>query len=728
MGMPEDEEDVPEHYFCEECQPEDHQETVQALAKGEKIWEARTRIWNNEKKSKNRKGKAKGDGGKLGWLKKDVTPSAVEAEEQATATDAGAKRKREDVKEESKEAEAEQQPSRGSQRQDKRRKPSHLESSMGSLDAETALLNIDQLPTDRQRIAAALSKIIAEDIQERVKSGDYRIPDGHTGQSLGDHYAVRIEYAMFINHGGDKQEKYKAQFRALHANIKQNKVLVEELLKGTLTADELSVMESKDLASAELQKERLTMKEELDRQVVAIQDEGPRTIKTHKGDEVVGRDQHNGDEQSGSAQPLRERVSVVEGGEDMSPPSQNQPPLALDTSKRPSDASGLPRRQSSQQFDMTSIWAKTAHSPTSGTANPLRPMQQKPRRRSSIIVKQPADQQTDGAKDDPDVDRLLQDTNDDDEPYSPADYTGADGIVWRGKLVQSSGEGEPTVNARFVAGRDLTPTVAWNDLLPAKLQIDGRLQVSKAEDYLCGLQWSKSSDVSVLSLTPYDDADAFNNVFNYFKSRDRYAVVHKDKPLMVKDLYIIPVETGTKLPEHIEKLEHCTLKLPIEEKLLLATFVITRADPPVADTTPKESQQSVGPSNGQLHLPHQVRAAAQGPSGSPLTSGAPTFSPGNNALPASGYGVPSASNFPPNPYGSQQTETYQPPQQQVQPFSNPLVAEILGDSQYCVTAQQVIMADPTIDRGRLENLRKILEEVPEARTDIEALARKLMTS
>ena len=55
---------------------------------------------------------------------------------------------------------------------------------------------------------------------------------------------------------------------------------------------------------------------------------------------------------------------------------------------------------------------------------------------------------------------------------------------------------------------------------------------------------------------------------HYFHSRERYAVVEKDKPAMVKDLYIIPVEAGEALPVHVEMLE--LLELYCE--LLLARF------------------------------------------------------------------------------------------------------------------------------------------------------------
>lgn len=734
MGVPEEEEDVPDSYLCEECGSGDHPETLQAIARGEPIWETRNRIYLNEKKmSRNRKGKT----GKAGWLKKDVEPAeemnegVAKPEEVVEETqETGSKRKRSEPKEEPQQQQEvkpespteEKKPTRGSTRQDKRRK-----SAPPADDPATALIPISQLPADRQKIAQALSKILGEAIATRVGSGAFRIPEGQSPPSLADHHASRIEYALLMNHESEKAVGYKDQFRTLFANLKANPLLTERLLQGSLTADELSTMNSADLASEALQKERAVMKEQLDRQAVAIeQQEGPRYRRTHKGDELIEDVEMHGTAETGGSgvAPVRERTSIadaemmeagsptvnkVDGSAD-SPTTTKQrteTPLRVDTKRQESSVSlsrpsGHERRQSSQQFDMNSIWAKTAQSPTSASAP--RPLQMPPRRRSS----QPM-QETSGTKDDADIDRMLQD--DDEETYSPAgeDYTGE--VVWRGKLVQSADSVSPTVNARFVAGRDLAATIPWRDLLPENLPIDGRLAIARAEEYLCSLQWSQSTDVSVLALTPYDDAEGFEAVFSYFKSRQRYGVVNKNKPAMVKDLYIIPLEQGEGLPDHVGLLEFCKLKAPVEERCLLASVVVSRA--PEAAMTSQQQQaaeeavqgQQMAPVNGH-QLPQHMRAAATGPSGSPLNANSATFSPSNNGA------------FPPNPYAA--TAGMAPG-----PHPNPLINEILGTLQYAPTAQQIVAADPNISQEKLENLRQILEEDLNCRTDINALAQKL---
>ncbi|KAM0723851.1 hypothetical protein Q7P37_000841 [Cladosporium fusiforme] len=764
MGVPEDEDEVGEHYFCERCQPQDHEETVASINNGDKIWETRNKIYAQEKKmSRSRKSKS----GKPGWLKKDLTNNAAaeEQKEKQTPTpapdakDTGNKRKRESEAptKEASETPAEEKPARGA-RQDKRRKSSGT-GKTASEDPETAIVQIDKLPKERQPIAIALSKVIADVTAEQVKAGAYRVPDGQTSKSLGDSFASKIEYALQMHHDGPANNNYVHQFRSLHANMKTNKGLIMELLSGSRSPDSMATMQVTEMASEQMQQERAALKAVADRHATIDQkDAGPRYRRTHKGDELI-EDESASTNSAPVSRPVRQSVSDAEMAgmsptAEGAPGSPNQPaatPMTVDT-KKPSNA-GHERRTSSQQFDVNSIWAKTPQSPTQTAP---RPMQVPPRRRSSV------QHHPDGAKEDADVDRML--AEDDDDNYAPAEPSGEDSIVWRGKLVQSSGDSEPTVNARFVAGRDVSLTIPWNQMLPGMLNIDGRLQIQKAEEYLCGLQYSSSSDVSVLAFTPYDDAVAFQQFFDYFATRSRYAVVNKDKPSLVKDLYIIPIEPGGKIPDHIEMLEHCTIKRPIEERLLLATFVVARASSetqtpssiqPAQPTNPQETPSQPQQSTNGHHLPQHMRNSIAGPQGSPLQSAGPQFSPAQNPYAGPNSPIPPNpySNAPPQPQnptantppnypphqqsqyphphqqppsgGFQPTPAYPPPQQ---PIHNPLAAQILGDLQFTPSAQQILTADPQIGEEKLRNLRQILVENEGARTDIAALAAKLGAS
>lgn len=729
MGEPEDDDDVPEHYFCEECRPGEHKETVRALERGEPIWEGRNKAYRAWKKmsANRRKSRGKGEEGPP-WLKKEVKEEAGEGgeeedEEEGGVEVAGAKRKRDS----SAPAKAESAGATPAAEEPSKRRKSVQPPKSVALDPETAVVEISTLPTDRKPIAEALAKLLATDIGDRVKKGSFQIPDKFTVHSLAERYASLIEYALFMHHGSPSAEGYKTQFRQLLANMKRNKMLIERLLDGSLTPDELAKMESKDMASEEQQVLMRKWKEEADRQAVLVEPEGPKFRHDHKGIEKIEDDRAGVDGGGAEAQPVRERTSVAEDDE-------AEPTFA---SRRQSTgvhniSTAEPRRSSSQaQFDMNNIWSKTAgsaQSPTTAT----RPMQKPPRRRSSVPHDPP--QAADGTKEDADVDRLLQD--DEDEDYEP----GADGsIIWRGKLIHV-GEGSPMVNARFVAGRDLSiATAPWRDILPSKLTVDGRLAIAKAEEYLCNLQWSQHSDVSVLLLSPSGteegDQEQFDRVFEYFASRGRYAVVNADKPKLVKDLYIIPVEKrAQKLPEHVGLLEHCEVKVPVEERGLLVSMVVSSNRAAV-----QQQQQQQGQQPGQQGMPQHLRVGSlgggnNGPSGSPIAAQTPTFSPGQGQQqqqqqpPAAGYGAPPQGTFPPNPYMVQQQQQHQQQMAQMQPqhqHPNPLVASILGPRQWDRTALQVVEAQPDIDEQKLRNLRRILEEDVRTRDDLGALAGRL---
>ena len=74
MGMSDNDDELPEKYYCEQCRPKDHKELLAQIARGEKPWEERQRQRELEEQSKKgRKGK-----GKRG--RKPGRPSAVQKE------------------------------------------------------------------------------------------------------------------------------------------------------------------------------------------------------------------------------------------------------------------------------------------------------------------------------------------------------------------------------------------------------------------------------------------------------------------------------------------------------------------------------------------------------------------------------------------------------------------------------------------------------------------------
>ena len=60
MGMSDNDDELPEKYYCEQCRPKDHKELLAQIARGEKPWEERQRQRELEEQSKKgRKGRGK---------------------------------------------------------------------------------------------------------------------------------------------------------------------------------------------------------------------------------------------------------------------------------------------------------------------------------------------------------------------------------------------------------------------------------------------------------------------------------------------------------------------------------------------------------------------------------------------------------------------------------------------------------------------------------------------
>jgi len=106
MGISENAQDLPEHYFCEQCKPEDHKELLAQMARGEKPWEERNaqkQREEEEKKGRKRKGK-KGKRGRpsevqsekpkeLNGAQAPAVPSPVSQESLVAQPEVGQKRK-----------------------------------------------------------------------------------------------------------------------------------------------------------------------------------------------------------------------------------------------------------------------------------------------------------------------------------------------------------------------------------------------------------------------------------------------------------------------------------------------------------------------------------------------------------------------------------------------------------------------------------------------------------
>ncbi|PLB55329.1 hypothetical protein P170DRAFT_432869 [Aspergillus steynii IBT 23096] len=787
MGLTFAKGEEPDEYFCEQCKPENHKVLLEKIARGEKPWEEvaeRRRKEAEEKKhSRRRKSKKGGRRGRPSEAKTDTStparaatsttpapapstatpvpaaapdaapapapaPTPIPAPAPTTPTPPAAtpgpekngvspkaqpagshKRKLE----ENEEGPAPGSGSKPKKQQkvspptktptppaakpvpvkDETNEPSSRRSSEVVRTTTEDLGTVEEISNSSRRSAAtALVRLLMNPPQKQSAS---KLPDGKSAEDVARQLALSIENAMYQNicgGAGEPTEPYKSQLRTILFNVKKNASLRERLLVGNLQADALSKMSSQDMASEELQQRDAEIKREAERQHIIVQDQGPRIRRTHKGEELVeDENQQVASEPVFSSAPTRRSLADVDGSpgaqSPTSPGNQQQPDVDAtrklqSTDSKPTHDEHFPPR---------------GHSPGGTSHEQVFP-------EMAAHIREPVP--TGKVQADAEIDQLLKDDEPESPPYSPKDFHD-EGAIWRGKVIMNP-IAEFSSSAKHVGGADLSGRIPWSQLIPSTLLIDGRIDVQLATNYLCGLRFSSSTDVSVISIsapeTPKERA-GFDKIFNYFQDRKRYGVIGKHPLPAVKDTYLIPIEAqSTKKPEFIELLENNSLEDPTPERVLLVVFAVKTGD---------SNPPSVQPPS---HYPSQEPAA----SASPLTVGAPTphqsqfFTPGPRgashmpATPSPFDGTPQAQTPYGQPHQSQPFQSYQPPTAPNQaPVTGMAAAvQVLGAQASSPAIQQLLQQAPNADVSQLGVIRDILLRRPDTAANYDMLMRELV--
>ncbi|KAK4690547.1 hypothetical protein P7C71_g6265, partial [Lecanoromycetidae sp. Uapishka_2] len=783
MEMSENDDELPDKYYCEQCRPKNHKELLAKIARGEKPWEERAKQREEEeaqKKSRKKKGKKGGKRGRPSEIQKeesqengimdttiddtvdtamDVVPKQVEAEPPTeivqTPTEVESNNKRKFPEEVIPEAQSPSQaepphktrktstpavdkPSLPPPSRRKSGAPAATKRDSTGIQLQTELVeNISDLQSeDRKRVAGAIVKLFVGQTKEAEKDGSFRLPPGQKADAFGLRLGLAVEYAVYLNfwgQAGKPSAQYSDKFRAILHNVKANKQLRNDLLSGSLSPNDFSKMSSTDMATKELQVKKAEMLKESEKQHVLIQEEGPRMRRTHKGEELIEDDSHMADtaDAAFTAPAMRKRPSEIdtpikqaspEAPTPQSPaavelpetfgagsPITNQP-LTVDTSAPPRASAG-PERKSSNNFNIQDVW--------SGVKGPDPGARQAPRPSESAIT---PIQQTPGpgVKADAEIDQLLKDEEpEDEEPYSPAEYTQEPGApIWHGK-VSMAGIASFNGIGKYVAGADLSAQLPWHTLVPPALTIEGRIDIDRASEYLCGLRWSNTTDVVVVSVTPNEDPDnvvQFDKLFRYFTERKRYGVVNKSAVAAVKDTYIVPLDAGmSKKADFVELLEYCIIEDPTPERMLLLTFVVKSNNSPSAQQTPRPlDASSIASPVGANH--------SAGPLGSHpgfQDSSIPGMPP-NAPLPSHhhrGY-----ANGP----SHQAQNAYIPSHQPGYPVTGRDAArQVLGEWADAPVVSELLAEAPNSGVAEFEVIRGMFESVPITRTDLNMLKQML---
>lgn len=591
----------------------------------------------------------------------------------------------------------------------------------------------DLSPESRQGPAKALSKSLTSSIGAAEKKGLYVASDGVTVGARAERFALQIERAVHDSH--PNFAAYTAQIKTLVFNLKNNLELAVGLLKGTLTPLALAGMTTEELASKELQKETAEMKARAEKQSILINEEGPRVRRTHKGEEIVGEDDSVAVDDA--LPPVRRSTIVRETtSESARPPADedeqnadNEPHVELPAHIEQSAPSRAPLQVDTKQqqqhspktdFDINKVFS-SVKSPTA-TAQ---------RRPSALPVGGPGV--------DPEVDRMLQDDGTESPPYSPTEENDPD-VVWKGNLIMNTVAEVPVV-AKYVGGAKLNETIGlpWTSLIPPKLSVAGRIDETKATEYLCGLRYSAPTDIVVVRLEPTSKSakTAILRIINYFVSKKRYGVVGDKGIGQVRDTYLIPVMPGTGgHPEFILNLEDNYLPQTRTEPMLLCVFVY-RNDPstlqrqhgtntsghPVSQSpvvnTPTPPQGGFAQRNPSMSAPQFSPTSPQG------TFPTPNHPPARNGQGLSGPSAPQTTPLqapqpPPQPQPAPQNGPSLP--QDAQAHGERVARQILGELIDSPTVHFLLPHASRMQPKEWELVRDVYLRDPAARTDLNQLS------
>ncbi|PTU24028.1 hypothetical protein P175DRAFT_0427570 [Aspergillus ochraceoroseus IBT 24754] len=759
MGLTFTKGEEPEQYFCEQCKPANHRVLLEKISNGERPWEEaaeqRRKDAEEKKTSRRKKGKKGGRRGRQSETKteastparttattKSATPSVPAAISPAPETNSHIPDEQSASSQKRKFAEHQEAPVAETGPKSKQQKvsppaedaaprvkqePNTQDSqqiSVADIATVEGISSIDDISNAARRSAAtALVKLFVDQISEARARGPFKLVPGKSGEEVGRQLGLSIENAMYQNicgGSGEPTEPYKLQLRTVLFNVKKNPSLRDRLLVGSLLPDALSKMSSQDMASEELQQKDAEIKREADRQHTIVQDQGPRIRRTHKGEELVEDDQQNvASEPVFSAGPRRNVTDNDGSPTGQSPTSPGRNNLELDGTGKAS------KSQEARPADRTTHgepFPPRGHSPGAPGHDQVFPEVSTHIREPIPIGKVQADAE---------IDQLLKDDEPESPPYSPKDYHD-EGAIWHGKVVMNP-ISEFLSFAKHVGGADLSGRIPWSQLVPSTLLVDGRIDIQLASNYLCGLRFSSSTDVTVISISSPDspkEKAGFDKLFNYFLERKRYGVVGKHPLPAVKDTYLIPIEAGSrKKPEFIELLENNTLEDPTTERMLLVVFAVKTGESNPPSAQPPSHHSSLEPAASASPLT-VASATPQQPQF--LTPGPRTASQYPQTPTPAFTGIPQA----PTPYGQQQAQppqqaaqfaSYQPPASQNHtPVTGvAAAAQVLGAQANSPAIQQLLQQAPNADVSQLGVVRDILLRRPQAASDYQLLMNEL---
>lgn len=447
--------------------------------------------------------------------------------------------------------------------------------------------SVDELRSEsRRKVVAHLISSLHEIAAKLISEHDLHLDKDLTAEQLCAKLCLEVEHHVYLIFfkDGELSSEYRKKVASIRYNLRANNLLSTELLRGGVSPERLAHMTSDEMASKELKEFAQQVRWQSEKHHTLITETGPRIRRTHKGEELVGELKEgsaNGQETllSGPVIPRGEPVERSPTPAPLRSPREDtgDPAVAVDQGDlhmhertTPTDARGADK---SRQFSLENVW-NHVESPGTGGAHAMGHGQAPAR-----VAADP--------KIDKDIDMLLgADDGTGTPPYSPAmsddHYSPAqipEETVWRGHI-EMNGIASLPATAELLGGPNQIGTSKWFELLASVLLVDGRIKHDRATEYLCGQKFSKSSSLVMASLAPADGGwdTEFHKLFDYFKKKDRYAVVGKHSLKCIKDLYIVPIDVNDSLPDWFNVLDPppAVAQTGRRSKLLVVIFVVIR--------------------------------------------------------------------------------------------------------------------------------------------------------
>ncbi|KAF5102450.1 hypothetical protein D0Z00_000377 [Geotrichum galactomycetum] len=438
----------------------------------------------------------------------------------------------------------------------------------------------------------------------------------------------------------DVGSKYRSKFRSLAATLKDdaNPLLHKKFVTGELTPTEFVNLSPEELMNPALREMAEAVRAESIRNSILKVEEGPRIRRTHKGDVYIDDEINGGTGINSNTNGEMETAWVPIGN---SKPTDSKPDNEAGSSTGgASDDVGNTKKESSPT-------TRASSTENSATPPPVLELHHNEINQHEDLYhnndNQSEHQVNVTIDDDDDLDAIINNpttsSNDpitadavsnsaaaaeENEFYVP---TTAEAVIFRGQVVmptiaQFSGQ---AVHLSGPQGfNPASMNAGWPALLPSTLIVEGRLDKAVAAKYLASVGQAKDI-VSFLLRPDRTDKSQFDKLYSYFRLKHKYGVIAKKRAsfssssgsvsppggLAVKDSYIVPLQKGDEIPEHLwlgSTAAHVRLDaaLAADSRVIVGVFVLTNrvASEGMRGGTPQQQQQHQQHHHQQRHQHH----------------------------------------------------------------------------------------------------------------------------